>query len=239
MGTKRRIVRAVRRTRRRARPGMAQGPRRLRQTISVFDLPAQHRHVDNKIVAGLERLSQALRVLLWKKTKAHALSPIQIQFLVYLRYHPNEFCRVSRLARDFGLTQATVSDAVSALEAKGLLARSPSNEDGRVAVLQLTRPGERLAAGLSQWADVVADQLRAFPFEEKVRVMQLLMHLIARLQRVGIIAVARMCLSCRFFRRDAHPGAGAPHHCQLLDITLADASLRVDCPAHTPVRERG
>jgi hypothetical protein len=57
------------------------------------------------------------------------------------------------------------------------------------------------------------------------------MHLIAALQNVGIITLARMCRTCRFFRPDHHPG-GAPHHCALLDKPLAERELRLDCPEH-------
>jgi hypothetical protein len=44
--------------------------------------------------------------------------------------------------------------------------------------------------------------------------------------------VARMCVSCRFFRPEAHPGEESPHHCALLDLALARSDLRVDCPEH-------
>lgn len=37
--------------------------------MSVFNLDKQNSNLDNKIVAGLERLSQVFRILLWKKQK--------------------------------------------------------------------------------------------------------------------------------------------------------------------------
>jgi hypothetical protein len=46
------------------------------------------------------------------------------------------------------------------------------------------------------------------------------------------VSVARLCLTCRFFGPDAHPGAARRHHCALLDLPLGDAALRVDCPDH-------
>ncbi|MGH3088675.1 MAG: hypothetical protein ACRDSJ_15325 [Rubrobacteraceae bacterium] len=70
--------------------------------------------------------------------------------------------------------------------------------------------------------------------EEKEVVMRFLMRLIASLQRDGVITVARMCVSCRFFREHAHPGDAAAHHCALLDAPLANHDLRVDCPEHEP-----
>jgi DNA-binding MarR family transcriptional regulator len=203
----------------------------------VFDLSAQHGDVDSKIVAALERLGQVFRVLLREKAQEHGLSPIQAQFLVYLLYHDVELRRVSQLAREFGLTQATVSDAVASLEAKGLVGREHWPEDGRVMTLRLRPQGELVACKLSTWADTVREYLDIGPSEEKEVVMRFLMRLIAALQRSGIITVARMCVTCRFFKRDAHPETDSPHHCRLLDVPLAGSDLRVDCPEYELARD--
>lgn len=199
---------------------------------SVFDPSSQHGDVDGKIVAALERISQVFRLLLREKAQEHGLSPIQAQFLIYLLYHDVELRRVGQLAREFGLTPATVSDAVASLESKGFVEREPWPEDRRVLTLRLTPKGRRVAADLSTWADAVREHLEGFSSLEKEGLMHSLMRLIGSLQRSGVITVARMCVTCRFFRRDAHPGGGAPHHCGLLDVPLAVSDLRVDCPEH-------
>jgi len=199
---------------------------------SVFDLTVQHGDVDAKTVAALERLGQVLRVLLGEKAREHGLSQIQARFLVHLLHHGVELRRVSRLAKEFDLTQATVSDAVGSLETKGLLRRERWPEDGRVVTLRLTPEGELVASDLSTWANVVKEHLESCPPAEKEVVMRFLMRLIGGLQRSGVITVARMCVTCRFFWRDAQPGAGSPHHCRLLDVPLGRADLRVDCPEH-------
>lgn len=49
---------------------------------SIFDPKNQIKDVSSKIVAGLERISEAFKVLLWEKAKALGLSPIQIQILI-------------------------------------------------------------------------------------------------------------------------------------------------------------
>jgi DNA-binding MarR family transcriptional regulator len=116
---------------------------------SVFDLPAQHDDVDARIVAALERLSQALRVRLGEEARERNLSPIQARFLIHLLHHDVELRRVSRLAREFDLTQATVSDAIASLETKGYVRRDPWPEDRRIVTLRLTRDGEDLATSLS------------------------------------------------------------------------------------------
>ena len=201
---------------------------------SVFDPSSQHGDVDAKIVASLERLGQAFRVLLRERAREHNLSPIGAQFLVYLLHHDVELRRVGQLAREFDITPATVSDAVDSLEAKGLVERQRWPEDRRVITLRLSPQGELLAAGLSSWADTVKEHLELYSPEEKEVVMRFLMRLIGSLQRTGIVTVARMCVTCRFFRRDVHPGADQPHHCGLLDVPLGATDLRIDCPEHEP-----
>jgi DNA-binding MarR family transcriptional regulator len=200
----------------------------------IFEPASQHGDVDKKIVATLERLSQAFRVLLREAAQGWSLSPIQARFLVHLLHHGDELGRVGRLAEEFGLSRATVSEAVGTLEAKGLVRREPWPRDGRVANLRLTPEGEEVTAGLSGWADVVEEQLGSFAPGEKEAVMRFLMRLISALQGAGVITVARMCVSCRFFRPDAHPGGASPHHCALLDLPLSRADLRTDCPEHEP-----
>jgi DNA-binding MarR family transcriptional regulator len=202
---------------------------------SVFEPSSQHVDVNKKIVAALERLSQGFRVLLQEAAHRQSLSPIQARFLVHLLHHSDdELGRVGRLAEEFGLSRATVSEAVGTLEAKGLVRREPWPHDGRVATLMLTAEGKEVAAGLSGWADVVEEQLESFAIGEKEEVMRFLMRLISALQGAGVITVARMCVSCRFFRPDAHPRSDLPHHCALLDLPLSGAALRTDCPEHEP-----
>jgi DNA-binding MarR family transcriptional regulator len=199
---------------------------------SIFEPSSQHGDVESKIVASLERLSQVFRVLLREEAQERGLSLIQARFLVHLLFHEVELGRVGRLAEEFDLTRATVSDAVGSLEEKGLIYREPWPEDKRVATLRLTLAGEKLAAELSKWANTVKEHLAASSPEEKETVMRFLMQLIASLQRSGVIIVSRMCVTCRFFRRDEHPGSDSPHHCALLDVPLAGSDLRIDCPEH-------
>jgi hypothetical protein len=70
----------------------------------------------------------------------------------------------------------------------------------------------------------------ALPAEGQLTLMLSLYELIADLQRRRVITVARMCITCRHFRANVH-GRNA-HHCALLDLPLAQPSLRIDCPEH-------
>ena len=206
---------------------------------SLFDPTAQHDNVPAKLVASLDRLSHALRSLLWEEAKATGLSPIQIQLLVHLRHHDWEQTRVGDLARQFDLTAATISEALTSLVEKKLVAKEPDPADKRARVLCLTKGGRELASRVGAWAELLERQVRQRPDHEAVIVMQFLMSLISGLQDAGVVTVARMCTTCRFFESAGRPGSTEPHYCTLLDKPLSAESLRFDCPEHqaaTPSR---
>ena len=196
----------------------------------VFDLSEQHGDVDSKLTAGLERLAQALRVMLWDEAKREGLSPIQVQILVHLKYHAAEERRVGALAAHFDLTKPTVSDAVKALDTKGLIQRTADPRDARASVLTLSETGKAVAQRAEQWAEPARDTLAHLDTDAKQDTLLLVMSLIEKLQEAGVITVARMCLTCRFL--ETNPRAAAPYYCGLLERPLREPDLRIDCPEH-------
>lgn len=205
---------------------------------SVFDLAFQQSDLNSKIIIALERLAEVIRILLWEHGKAASLSPIQIQFLIFLHYHPAEQRRVSELARRFNLTKATVSDAVSTLEVKGLILKNESPQDRRAAVLELTAAGGQAVQQLEKWAEGLHGILADFPAEEKTSGYRMLLQLIEALEQARIISRNRMCLSCRFFREAVSFGENFPYFCAFLDKSLSTADLRVDCPEYEASTEK-
>lgn len=176
-----------------------------------------------------------MRLLLWDAVKERGLSPLQAQLLIYIRDHREDLCRTSQIAREFGLTPATVSDALSALEAKGLVRRATWVGDARVSTLHLTDAGSAMATDVDGWVTSLLESLGDLPLEQREGALLFLMRLIEGLQRRGIVTVARMCVTCRYFRPDAHPAEPAPHHCALLNKPLPVSGLRVDCPEYEPM----
>ncbi len=75
---------------------------------------------------------------------------------------------------------------------------------------------------------VVADLTPA----EQGALLKGLMKLIRGLQVRGEIAVARMCVTCRYFRARTHADPDAPHHCEFVDAPLGDRTLRLECVDH-------
>ncbi len=188
--------------------------------------------IDDKIIACIERLSSVIRNLYWQITKEKKLSPIQIQFLLYLNKHPNEMRKVSQLAREFNLTQATVSEAINSLERKELIVKEKYKEDKRMQILSLTAKGKKVVKELAGWAILFREPLSKLQDEEKGRNVIFLMKFIALLQEAGVISIARMCICCQHFIMNKNADAQKPHYCSFLGKELGITELRLDCLMH-------
>ncbi|QYS85590.1 winged helix-turn-helix transcriptional regulator [Flavobacterium oreochromis] len=125
---------------------------------SAFNLKFQNLSIDNKIVAGLDKLATVHRYLIWEQSKKLALSPIQIQILIFIKYHNEKYSTVSYLAKEFGVTKPTISDAVKILEQKGLIKKIQDVNDSRSYSMKLTTNGVEMVLK----AEDFAQPLQAF-----------------------------------------------------------------------------
>lgn len=194
---------------------------------SAFDLDNQNSSIESKIVASLERISQAFRVLLWNESKEFSLSPIQVQVLIFLLHHSAEKRKVSYLADEFNMTKATVSDCVKTLEQKQLIEKQPEPNDTRSFIINLTEQGEDVAKKTSFFARQIQVPIDNLPSTEKENLLSSLLEVIQHLNQTGVISIQRMCLTCQFY--DSENG----HFCRLLNQKLADVELRIDCEEHS------
>lgn len=195
---------------------------------SPFDPHRQHLHTDHKIVVALEKVTEAFRVLLWKESTGLSLSPIQIQILIFLRFHEAPMRKVSYLATEFNLTKATVSDTVRTLLQKGLVTKTADPADTRSFVLHLTETGRELAGRTARFAEAIRQPVAGLGEDEKQALLAGLISIIDHLSSSGVISLQRMCFSCSQYEGTA----GGGHFCRLLERRLDAADLRLDCPEH-------
>lgn len=195
--------------------------------MSVFNPEDQNKHLDNKIVAGLERLSQVFRTLLWEQAKAKQLSPIQIQLLIFIRYHSPDQNNVSYLAREFNVTKPTISDAVKVLEQKRMIRRIGDSTDNRRYSIALTATGKKVVADTESFTMPFTQWVGRTSEEEKELLWKSITELIRSLNEGGWISVQRDCYSCQYYMQK-----DGTHFCKLVNDTLQINNLRVDCPEH-------
>jgi DNA-binding MarR family transcriptional regulator len=183
------------------------------------------------IVVGLSKIGLALRHHAWEQRGRTGLTPTQAQIVSILGSQGAQ--RVGELASLLAVSQPTVSDAVAALEAKLVVERAPA-EDRRGRLIELTPAGRAVAASSSEWPDALLEAVDALDETEQATFVRGLSNMIRALQERGRIPVQRMCVSCRFFQPNAHPGSERPHHCAFVDAAFGDRELRLDCGDHQP-----
>jgi DNA-binding MarR family transcriptional regulator len=196
---------------------------------SPFDLKHQNENIDSRIIAAMERISQAFRVLLWNESKELSLSPIQIQILIFLMFHSEEKRKVSYLAEEFNMTKATISDSIKVLEQKKFIRKEYETHDTRSYTIYLTTKGLEIAKRTASFANQIQVPITRLNSEDKENLLISLMGIIQHLNSTGVITVQRMCKTCAHFS----PGNGKTQHfCNLLNQRLLDTDLRIDCPEH-------
>jgi DNA-binding MarR family transcriptional regulator len=193
--------------------------------MSVFNLKQQNSNIDNKIVAGLERLSQVFKVLLWEKAKQHGLSPIQIQLLIFIQHHSSDKSTISYLAQEFNVTKPTISDAIKVLEQKKVIKKLVDEVDTRSYIILLTTAGKKIVSDTEYFVSPVTEIVADINQPEKLMLWQNITKLITQLHQSGAISVQRTCHYCKHFSTKNK----APY-CTLLEQKLLAQDIRIDCP---------
>lgn len=199
---------------------------------SDFDLNHQNQSTESRIIASLERISQAFRVLLWQESKEFSLTPIQVQVLIFLLFHSEEKRKVSYLAGEFNMTKATISDTVKTLTQKDLITREYEPHDTRSYIIHLTKKGRDIANKTSLFTEQLKVPVDKLHEDDKENLLLSLISIIHHLNKTGVITLQRMCFTCSHYRPNQE---GEKHFCQLLNQKLEDSELRVDCPEHLTV----
>ena len=192
--------------------------------MSVFNLSKQNSSLDNKIVAGLERLSQVFRILLWGKAKEFSLSPIQIQLLIFIQHHSADKTTVSYLAQEFNFTKPTISDAIKVLEQKNLVKKNTDNKDTRSYTIQLTASGKKIVSETENFANPITEIISKSNEADKLILWENISNLISLLNSQEIISVQRTCFNCGHYtvkNKNAF--------CTLLNQKLLTKDIRIDC----------
>ncbi len=191
----------------------------------LFNPNNQETDLTNKIVAGLERISEAFKVLLWEKAKALGLSPIQIQILIFIAYHKMEFRNVTHLSKEFNVTKPTISDAVRVLINKGFIEKIFPSSDSRSYAVQLTDGGKHIVSETENFALPLKTQLKNTDPSDLNSLFKTISKLIYQLNKSGVLTVQRTCYACNF-----HQKIQDIDYCNLLEKELLNSEIRIDCP---------
>lgn len=180
--------------------------------------------VSNKILVGLQRISEAFKALLWEKAKEFGLSPIQIQILIFIENHKATYCNVSYLAKEFNVTKPTISDAIKALEKKEMIVKDYSSSDNRSYTIFLSELGKDTVFKNEDFGKPIHSEIKNIPQKEQENLFSTLSSLIYQLNQKNILTVQRTCFACKFYSKTNNK-----HHCNLLQKELLNSEIRLDC----------
>lgn len=195
----------------------------------MVDTPFQRRQATR----GLEQLAHLVRAQSWRQDGTPSLPPTQAAVLRMLQ-GVQDGLRARQIAERLGVSPASLSDSLKALEGKQWIRRTPDPDDARAARVKLTSAGSRLASQLQrpdQGMGSLVESLGDADLAALLRVTQLLVN---EAQEQGLATGLRTCLGCEFFRPFVSGERDAPHVCAFVDKPFGDAELRVDCAEQRP-----
>ena len=193
---------------------------------TVFDLLADP--PGPRIVTALSKIAIALKTEAVPAGAGDGLGPIEVQALTLLNRSGG--MDPERLADTLGIVREVAEQTVTSLAARGLLAA----RSGERPMLRVTAHGRAVAGGVVAWPDLLVEAIQILEPQEQLGFLLGLLKIIRQLQARGMVPLARMCVTCRFFRPNVHDDAQRPHHCAFVDAPMGDGSLRVDCPEQEP-----
>lgn len=202
-----------------------------RFTVSGTDRPPQPAA---KIVATLERLGRAQRTHRITVATGLDLVPLQLEILYLIADGAPPDPVVGSIASELGVSQPTVTDSLIALERKGLIRREADRKDRRRTRAMLTAEGDRVVLLARTGESVLAASLDRLGSDQQGDILSALLAVAERYVEVGVIGMARTCLTCKFHRSSD----GGADHCVLLGIDLAPVDLRINCAEHIPLVAR-
>lgn len=113
--------------------------RRRSKLVELLDSSIAHFNQDGRLGRGrATRRARRLTGMDWTYSALMILEGLQ----------DNSTIRMSQLAESVGTTPPTVTKLVRDLESKGLITKSPDDQDGRASIISLTDEGRKVAESI-------------------------------------------------------------------------------------------
>lgn len=195
-------------------------------------LETQSESLSRRVATGLGKIGLAIKSQAWKQAGIRRITPLQAQSLTILRMRLNHTATVSEIGEELAVALPTASEVLRVLELRGYIKKQRSKSDARTVMVSLTAKGRRKADVAAGWPDFLAAAAEVLPPEEQISLLRILIKMIRTLQERGDIPISKMCVTCRYFRPNAHEDHERPHHCELINASFGDRLLRIECPEH-------
>ena len=177
---------------------------------------------------ALRRLAHWAHSRSWDLWHARHLTPTQRRVIALLASR-GESLSITGVARELGLSAATISETLKVLTQKGLVSKHCNSGDRRSRTPVLTVAGQELTKELAERPDPLRRAFDELSTNEQESLYRLVIKLIHGLEERGALPMSRMCVRCRSFDPFRNLGSHTPHHCHRAGTPLAESQLRIDC----------
>ncbi len=191
--------------------------------------------IDTRIYQALGKISNLFKSQKIDSFKRLKLTPLMADLIGYISSHPKESSTVSRLSEEFSVTKATLSDAVSTLEERGLLVKEEDTEDSRIKYLVLTEEGQKMAEEMLYYERLFYEAVAGIEDSSKEVVYNFLINILRHFRERGDIKVLKSCVNCQNFIREKYKKGRKRHFCKLLKLRLSDSDINIDCSSNIPL----
>lgn len=201
--------------------------------MSIFDPLYRQKNLSGQITRSFFNIGQAVKNILWEKSKHEHLTPAQVKVLLFINYTRTDEITVGNIAKSLSCTPATVSGVIDSLEKKTLIDRVRDTEDRRKVHIQLTQAGSRVVTVVESIGIEIEEIIDDFTIEEQQILERLLNRISLKLIEKGLIFTGETCTACCYFRKDYRVGEPKPHYCENLHIMLSEEDTCKECLHHS------
>ncbi len=185
-------------------------------------------HSASRMHLTLERISSLFRTELRAAASVHGLKLVQLEALIFLSVANRYSDTAGAMGEYLGVTKGTASQTLLALERRGLIAKTPDSDDGRVQHCRLTPDGAAIVDSTHPVAF-----LTDMPADDLVEGEKVATELLRLLQRGNSFRAFGQCDGCAHFKRQ-----GTRHRCGLTRERLSRRDAGRICREHQPNAQR-
>ncbi|MFZ8803158.1 MAG: winged helix DNA-binding protein [Candidatus Calescibacterium sp.] len=174
--------------------------------------------IEEKIVMGLERVSELFFTVLSKSAKKHNLNRQQIQIILNLKNKPEN---LKTLQEKTNQDKSTLSKSLKELKSKKMIFYK-EGKDKREKLIFFTEKVNRI--DIMKDFLFVKEALKKLPSKEKETIYKFILGIIDEALRFGLIKYQNMCYTCIFFKRKKDK-----MFCAYLEKELKLKDVMIDC----------
>ncbi|MEO0302028.1 MAG: helix-turn-helix domain-containing protein [candidate division WOR-3 bacterium] len=155
-------------------------------------------NLDFKILSGLERVSEIMKVFLRRESSKFKLSPTQVQILLSLLSEGN--LKIKNLEKITSLDKTTLSKSIKNLQKKNFIEKTQSELDRREKILKIKENKKESIKNFSLSINLFKKVLKNFSEKEKEIILKFIFDFIDYSIDMGLISLQKMCSKCIYFK---------------------------------------